>query len=245
MKKAQTEKEKISWDENLLTWLAREVCSDDYQKSRRNVEQGLHPTDEMLYKYVWEELDKQDVRIIKAHIAFCGSCAEEVLRLRLVEEKLEERVLSWVDEEEESVTLPYPRPRGDYPPLPLQGGELFEGIATEYWEPQWMGQYATAADIPRQEHVFKRDDGDIMISCFWRGKYRKKPAYISISWEADVTTRNEFCARFVNPETHEQIAEVCLGTCLAGEEIFTSEELGFDPSCERWAMALVIRGTTS
>jgi hypothetical protein len=118
---------------------------------------------------------------------------------------------------------------------------LFEGIATEYWEPQWTGQQATAADIPEQKHVFRREDGDINVSCFWRSQHRKKPAYISISWKANVTTRNEIRARFINSETREHLAEVDLGSHFMGEEVFTSDDLGFDPSCERWAMALVLK----
>jgi hypothetical protein len=265
MKERNDTKNVFQNDEDFLTLVAQEARSDNYQKALRNVEQGPHPTDEMLYDYVWGELDKQEARIIRIHIAFCGICAEEVLRLRLVEEELEEKVLDWMNGEgavimpqihppvpplrgdyppvspSRELHPPVPPSRGDYPPLPLPGGELFEGIATEYWEPQWTEQQATAADIPEQAHVFRREDGDIEISCFWRSQYRKKPAYISISWRANVTTRNEIRARFINSETREHLAEVDLGTHLMGEEIFTSDDLGFDPSSERWAMALVLK----
>ena len=248
MKEKNDAKNVFQNDGDFLTLLAQEARSDNYQEAIRNIEQGPHPTDEMLYDYVWGELDRQEARIIRIHIAFCEICAEEVLRLRLVEEELEEKVLDWMSGEgaviippSRELHPPAPPSRGDYPPLPLPGGELFEGIATEYWEPQWTGQRATAADIPEQAHVFRREDGDIEVSCFWRSQYRKKPAYISISWKANVTTRNEIRARFINSETWEHLAEVDLGTHLMGEEVFTSDDLGFDPSSERWAMALVLK----
>jgi hypothetical protein len=114
-------------------------------------------------------------------------------------------------------------------------------LATEFWEPDWQQRRATAADIPPQEHVFAREDGDITISCLWRSQHRRHPSYISISWKADVTTYNEIHARFVDPETRQQLAEVRLGAGVIGEEVFTSEELGFDPSSERWALALVVK----
>jgi len=251
MKEKKGAKSVFQGDEDFLALLAQEACSDSHQEALRNVEQGPHPMDEMLYEYVWGKLDRQEAGIIRAHITFCGICAEEVLRLRLVEEELEKNLWDWINREDVFITPPYPPSRelhppaspsrGDYPPLPLPGGELFEGIATEFWEPQWVDRQATAADIPEQKHVFRREDGDITISCFWRNKYRKKPAYITISWNADVATRNEILACFINTETQNKLAEVYLGTCLVGEKVFTSDDLGFDPSCKRWAMALIIK----
>jgi hypothetical protein len=258
MKEKKGAKNIFQGEKDFLGLLAQEACSDSYQEALRNVKQGPHPTDEMLYDYVWGNLDRHEARIIRVHIAFCEICAEEVLRLRLVEEELEERLLDWMNEKEAFISplspsreLHPPAPpstslrtgpsRGDYPPLPLPGGDLLEGMATEFWTPQWTEQRATAADVPEQKHVFRREDGDINVSCFWRSQHRKKPAYISISWKANVTTRNEIRARFINSETREHLAEVDLGSHLMGEEVFTSDDLGFDPSCERWAMALVLK----
>jgi hypothetical protein len=236
MREEKGEKDIFQGDDDFLGWVAQEVCSDDYRESLRNIEQGPHPIDEMLYEYVWGGLNEQETRIIRAHIAFCGSCAEEVLRLRLAEEELEERVLDWANEEDICLTLSH-LPQGG---TPLKG-DAFEQLATEFWEPQWIEQQATAADFPEQKHVFRQEDGDITVSCVWRSKYRSKPAYISIAWKANITTRKELCAHFVNPETRQQLTEVSLGTCLVGEEVFTSDELGFDPSCERWAVALLVK----
>ncbi len=249
-------KDVFQHDEDFLTWLAQEAYSERSQEFLRSVEQGPHPTDDMLFEYVCGGLDEQDAGIIRDHIAFCEVCAEEVLRLRLVQEELEERLLDWANGEDILLTSPYlPSmeelkrgvPQGEIPAgkedisLPPSKGDLFEELAPEIWEPQWIEQRATAADLPEQKHVFRRPDGEITVSCFWRGTYRNKPAYISISWKADITTCNELRARFINPETREQLAEVYLGTCTAGEEVFTSDDLGFDPSQERWAMTLIVK----
>ncbi len=236
MKEERGAKDLFRRDEGFLDHLGREARSERFRNFHQRVEQGPHPTDELLYEYVWGGLDEQDAGMIRVHIAFCGICAEEVLRLRLVEEELEEKLLTWTKGEARALTSPFPFQRGS-----TSQEVLFEELAPEFWEPQWAGQLATAADIPEQEHVFRREDGDIKISCFWRGQYRKKPAYISISWNANVTTRSEFRVRFINPETQEELSEVYLGTGLVGEEVFTNEDLGFDPSCEQWAIALIVK----
>jgi hypothetical protein len=217
-------------DEKFLSWLARHAGGDSHQEARRAVEEGPHPTDDMLYRYVWDELDPQETHWVQAHVAFCGFCAEEVFRLSLAGEAGKESLDRWMHGDEPSLAAP---------------PTLVEELATEFWEPDWQQQRATAADIPPQQHLFTREDGDITISCLWRGQHRRHPSYITISWKADVTTYNEIHARFVNPETRQQLAEVRLGSDVIGEEVFTSEDLGFDPSSERWALALVFREVTS
>ena len=220
----------ISGDGKFLSWLVHEASSDSHQEARRAVEDGPHPTDDMLYRYVWNELEPQETRWVQAHIAFCGFCAEEVFRLGLASEAEEESIDRWINSDESSFAAPH---------------TLVEELATEFWEPDWQQHRATAADIPPQEHLFAREDGDITISCLWRSQHRRHPSYISISWKADVTTYNEIHARFVNPETRQQLAEVRLGSAVIGEEVFTSEDLGFDPSSERWALALVVKEVTA
>jgi len=110
------------------------------------------------------------------------------------------------------------------------------------WEPQWAGVPVTCSDIPPQTQPFITDDGDIQITCHWRSQYNKKPAYIQISWEANITDKGELYARFVNPDTHEILSEVCLGKNLKGEEIFTAEDLGFDPSATKWGISVLLKG---
>ena len=113
------------------------------------------------------------------------------------------------------------------------------------WQPQWVGELVTAADIPEQEHVFRLEDGEIKISCSWRSQYNENPAYVWVSWWADISTPGELWVRFARPETETVLAEICLGTHLEGEKVFTNDDLGFDPSREKWAISLILRGVES
>ena len=101
------------------------------------------------------------------------------------------------------------------------------------------GQLVAAADIPKQRHSFSTKYGDINIECSWGEQHQGEPAYIWLSWKANISADNELWLRFVDPETQTIRHEVNLGTIRAGEETFTSHELGFDPSTERWAISVI------
>ncbi len=111
---------------------------------------------------------------------------------------------------------------------------------SEAWTPKWAGQPVTASDIPVQNHSLRMDRGNINISCYWRGQYKNTPAFIRVSWKADITTPGILLARFMNPETQKIHSELRLGTHLAGEKTFTSEDLGFDPSNEIWSVSIIL-----
>jgi hypothetical protein len=116
---------------------------------------------------------------------------------------------------------------------------------SEPWQPQWVGELVTADDIPEQEHSFRMEDGDIEISCAWRSRHQEKPAYLWVSWRANIPTPGELWARFMRPETETVLAEVRLGTHLEGEAEFTSDRLGFDPAKERWAISILLKDVGS
>lgn len=119
--------------------------------------------------------------------------------------------------------------------------DLQELLADElYWEPQYAGQLVAAADIPKQEHSFQTEYGEIRVACSWGEQHQDDPAYIWLSWKANVSTDKDVRIRFVNPETRKTYHEINLGTIRVGEETFTRHELGFDPSTERWAVVAVI-----
>jgi hypothetical protein len=84
-------------DENFLQFLAQEARSDEYISRKKQTEQGPHPTDDMLYDYVLGNIGEHEAQIIREHIAFCGLCAQEVLQLRITEEKLKEHLLNYVN----------------------------------------------------------------------------------------------------------------------------------------------------
>jgi hypothetical protein len=110
------------------------------------------------------------------------------------------------------------------------------------WQPTWAGEVVTAADVSTQEHVFYLDDGEIQVTCGWRAAYRNLPATLRVTWQAQVSTPGDFWVRFTHPnDPARPPIEVRLGNTVAGEEEFTAETLGFDPTREPWAVAILLR----
>ena len=109
------------------------------------------------------------------------------------------------------------------------------------WEPLWAGQPVTADEIPKQEYTFTSEYGKIALTCEWNAARQMAPAFLRLAWEASLEHQSRLVARFINPQSQEIRAEICLGTSLSGEETLTSDELGFDPSSERWALSLILR----
>ncbi len=90
-------KEALNNNEDFMAFLEQEARSDEHQRLKKNVEKGPHPTGEMLYDYVLGLMDHKKSRVIRDHISLCGPCAREVLRIRLIEDELEEELLDWVN----------------------------------------------------------------------------------------------------------------------------------------------------
>ncbi|MCP4107178.1 MAG: hypothetical protein GY749_16830 [Desulfobacteraceae bacterium] len=90
-------KEALNNNEDFMTFLEQEAISDEHQRLKKNIEKGPHPTGEMLYDYVLGWMDHKKSRVIRDHISLCSPCTSEVLRIRLIEEELEEELLDWVD----------------------------------------------------------------------------------------------------------------------------------------------------
>lgn len=110
------------------------------------------------------------------------------------------------------------------------------------WQPAWAGEMVTAADVAAQEHVFALDDGDIQVTCGWRAAYRHLPATLRVTWQAHMTLPGDFWVRFTHPtDPTRPSVEVRLGNTVAGEEEFTAETLGFDPTREPWALAILLK----
>jgi hypothetical protein len=111
------------------------------------------------------------------------------------------------------------------------------------WQPRWVGKLRTAAatQIPEQKHVFRMEDGKITLSCSWRSRYHENPAHVQVSWRTDIPTPGELWVRFTRSGTETILAEVRLGTRRIGKAVFTSDDLGFDPSREGWAISLILR----
>jgi hypothetical protein len=241
-------------NETFLAFLTQEVQSEKYKQLRKTAGKTPHLSEERLYDYVLGWLDDQDARQVRDHIALCGECAQEAMRIMQFEDELEEDSLDWADTSPTFFEKPVDRLKADVKTGSSTEKDIFQPTSkkvsiteslvrwiSELWEPQWAGQPATAADIPQQAHSFTSEDGDIKLSCYWKGQYKDEPAYIQIAWKADLITEDEIWIRFMNPLTQVIRCEVCLGTSLVGEETFTSRDLGFDPSDERWAISVVLQ----
>ncbi len=216
-----TKENKIGLDKALensgdfLAFLGQEARSEEYGKLKEHAEKNkAHPTGGMLYDYALGWADEKDTMKIRNHISFCDVCSDEVLEIMGIEGDLEEEAVGWAG-----------------PPIIW---------ISDFWEPQWAGELVTASDIPEQEHSFVMDHGEIEIACYWKSQYENMPAYICVSWKVDIIMYAELWARFVNPETQDIYSEFCLGTTLVGEMSFYSDELGFDPSNQRWAIAITL-----
>jgi hypothetical protein len=110
------------------------------------------------------------------------------------------------------------------------------------WQPMWAGELVTAADVAAQEHVFALDDGEIQVTCGWRAAYGHLPATLRVTWHAHLTLPGEFWVRFTHPTDPTCLpVELRLGNTVAGEEEFTAETLGFDPTREPWALAILVK----
>jgi hypothetical protein len=134
-----------------------------------------------------------------------------------------------------------------YKPLSLKGRseEIIQKVETwfsELWQPAWVGVPVSASDIPDQKKTFKMDNGEVTITCNWRAQTDDEPAHIYLKWNARISleTEKELWIRFISPDTYDVHCEIKLGRKMIGGEIFTVDELGFDPSREKWAISVIL-----
>lgn len=71
--------------ERFVAYLEQEIHTQDYQRLHVRVSKGLHPPIEKLYDYATGVSTEQELSIIRDHLELCAGCAEEVLRIRLIE----------------------------------------------------------------------------------------------------------------------------------------------------------------
>ncbi len=228
-------------DEPFLAFLAQEARSEQFAARRREAESGVHPTDEMLYNYVLEELDEGETTFVRRHIAFCRMCNEDVLRIRRIEAHIKE------DFAELAAAPPaQPQPETDWladikAALTTIPADLVQW-ASELWQPQWAGQPVVASDVPQRTHTVNVPDGAIEISCLWRGKYESTPGYIQVGWAADFESDDgELWAVFFDPDTKKLLTEIRLGDYFEDVTTLTSDSLGFDPTHRPWAISILLK----
>lgn len=113
--------------------------------------------------------------------------------------------------------------------------------ASPIWQPQWAGQAVGAGDIPIQNHTFPIPNGHIDIRCSWQSEHKSTPAYIDLSWKANTMMEGELWCQFIQEETQVVFTEVRLGSETEGGIYLTTEDLGFNPSTENWALSFLVK----
>jgi transcriptional regulator with XRE-family HTH domain len=137
-----------------------------------------------------------------------------------------------------------PHGRADETARPVLRDRL-EGLVqwvSEIWCPLLAGEPVTASALPPQEQIFYLPEGSIQVSCMWWAASPGQPAGLLMTWRADVTRSGEFWVRFTRRDDAAAVlAELPLGEELAGEKDWSAQELGFDPTRDPWAVAVLLR----
>ena len=231
MKKHHTTfKDALGQEADFLDFVRREARAESWRARRQRTEKGPHPTKEMLLEYVWGTLDDGQKRTLRTHLTCCSSCSHLALRLETIRREAEEKLNSWSNE-------------GGTAAAPvLTGDALFDGAAQEYWEPIGVGEALVAASSVTQEHEFHTKAGLVKVVCAWGQEAGDEPAYIWLSWDADLQQDSSFVIRLLDPETREVCYEVQPGAILKGNQTFTQETLGFNPVGRKWAISVATSG---
>jgi len=203
-------------------YLRRIARSEAYRRQRQEIERGLHPAQEWLHAYIWGQVSDEQARIIRNHLPGCASCTKTALRLRQIKDDAEQRLLDWAN-------------------VPTVATSLTTLISEEYWQPVGAGEALVAASSAvTQEHRFDTPIGAINISCAWGREIADEPAFIWLSWNAEIPVEREFVIRFIDPEQQRIRYEIRPGTIHQGEQTFTSDTLGFDPMSEKWSLGALV-----
>jgi len=127
--------------------------------------------------------------------------------------------------------------RGKVDDIIQTGKIIFESIPHPFY---LAGQLATATDTLPQSKTFLLRTGEyIKISCDWKRPSKDYPSYLHLEWKANITTPGRIWARFINSDTGKKYKDTCLGNRLEGRRDFESDELGFDPTDEQWAISII------
>jgi hypothetical protein len=194
-------------------------------------DESQHPELDLLYRYTCGELEPDDAAQIRQHLILCPVCNGKTLRIMRITndwkseirmiDQLRQYAANWAD------------------------GIVQSGVpvrwATALWQPEWAGTPVYASDILEQQHTFSSSDGEIEITCSWRDTYGSTPAYLTISWFASIERQQELWALFLDPSTKHVLAEIPLGKYLEGGKHLNSQMLGFNPSRDKWAVAILLK----
>ncbi len=108
------------------------------------------------------------------------------------------------------------------------------------WQPMYAGEAVTAANLETQHKKFEMEYGEyINLSCHWKEDKENKPC-IKLSWQANLMQASKLWARFVDPDSSRTIATIPLGSELEGKICIFADQLPFNPTSDKWAIAIVI-----
>ena len=231
MKKQHTTlKGAVQHDTDFLSYVAETSRTERSRIRRQHIEKGPHPTKEMLLEYVWDTLDAGKRDILRKHVSWCSHCSHAVVRLGVIRWEAVEKLAFWSNEPQRSV------PHGSAMDEPLGAPAL------EYWEPLGTGEALVAASSVTQEHEFHTKAGLIKVVCAWGQSAGGEPAYIWLSWDAELQQESSFVIRLLDPDTREMRYEIQPGAIRKGNQTFTQETLGFDPVARKWAISVATSG---
>ncbi len=208
------------------------------------------PLDEELFNHVYHELSTGESERVSGHIDHCERC--RVKSLKIATERFEWASLFDADPEqaladalgEAGVKFLGPqkgqKAEGDKTSVITQIKDEFFRWVSPLWEPLWAGAPLTALDMSARDHVFVMEDGEIRATCRWTGECDREPAFIQLSWQAALYSEGTLWVCFVDPDEGETLHEARLGEDAAGEDTFTSDELGFDPSARKWGLSFIL-----
>jgi hypothetical protein len=209
----------------------------------------LCPVNELLPEYLHKVLTDKDYERVSGHIHECEQCRIELLKLEADQIEWEQRLRIDPDKAlaealgPKGIRIASTHCQIHSSPSPSPISKIKEALIkwiSPMWEPMWAGEPVTAADIPEQSESFESDEGRLDISCSWEGQYHNDPAYIRLKWKAYLSHESRMWVRFIDPKTQEILYEVCLGKDTEGQEDFTGDDLGFDPSNRKWAISFIL-----
>lgn len=132
------------------------------------------------------------------------------------------------------------------------------------WHLPLAGEWAAAADIPSQEHIFQLDEGFIQVTCQWWAASQRQPATLWLAWKTDITLPGDLWVRFTRQDdTSAILDERPLGRAFSGERSWFASKPGetgppdrssrdvdprhkplrFDPMHEPWTMSLLVKAS--
>ncbi len=226
-------------DTDITISLKQQARSEPFAEFTQMADESAHPTDEMLYSYVQDRLNDEEIDFVLDHMFYCKRCPEQILQIRFLETELDKAQSELMATDDLQPSRYEKLLKKLQEEFIVSLNSITEGL--DVWHPELAGIPSVSADIPKQKREFVFQEGDIAVSCFWRALYGTSPAYIEIEWNAKLVEERVLWAFFIQPDTEEILARIPLGTDLEGIANLTSDVLEFDPAHDPWALSILLK----